>query len=522
MIYTVVLFVISETHSIQTIEARPNQASKEQSIQEHQSHSTQIPSGAGLLHRSAVDDALCEDSQPYTEHDYALLPDVEAGECSSGGEHDGASDYDPAGRDHDGASDYDPGRDHDGASDYDPAGRDHDGASDYDPGREHDGASDYDPAGREHDGASDYDPGELVSVNDDAAMVAEGTTDPVGRFAMLDDQQVDSFIDQQRNRNTLRKTKCHVELFTSYLVSRGELRDPSEIPAPELDDFMAAFFISVRQVGGKEYEPATLRSIQSSLERYLKGKRYGKSIITGTEFVRSKEALVSKCRFLRKIGKGRKPNQKRAPTQEEIQTIWESGAIGGDDPESLQLAMWWIINSRFRKRSNQENQALRWGNLSLCTSDSGVKYLAMNEEDNAADPGSNPVYEDTNNPKCCPVALYELYSSKRPSSMCQSASRFYISPKIFTGNMFKHATTWYKIQPHGINSIKKYMRLIAKRAGVPLEVSLNRGEKKRSGFFAAAVRSSTFNFPKTTIFPRHPQDSTATKVLYANCVLMVL
>ena len=116
-----------------------------------------------------------------------------------------------------------------------------------------------------------------------------------------------------------------------------------------------------------------LKSIQSSLERYLKENRYGYSIVSGDEFFRSLEAIRSKGRELKKTGKGNKPNRKRAPT--EIAMMWSSGALRSGSPENLQYTMWWIINTRFGKRVNKENHVIRWGDVALNTNSMGTTYL---------------------------------------------------------------------------------------------------------------------------------------------------
>ena len=198
----------------------------------------------------------------------------------------------------------------------------------------------------------------MQSVEVEVEDVPEGNT----RFALFDNEELDFFIDGQKNTETKRKTESHIRLLKSFLEMRGEVRELYLIPPPVLDDLLALFFVSVRkESGNEEYEPCTLKGMQSSFERHLKEHSYSHSVIASAEFFKSREAIRSKCRQLKKKGKGNKPNKKRAPTQEEISKMWESGALGSGTPETLQHTMWWIVNTRFGKRVNKENEVMKWG-----------------------------------------------------------------------------------------------------------------------------------------------------------------
>jgi hypothetical protein len=263
---------------------------------------------------------------------------------------------------------------------------------------------------------------------------------------------------------------------------RGEVRELHLIPPVILDDLLAIFFVSVRKEGGKEYEPCTLKGMHSSIARYLKEHSYSNSLVTSAEFFKSREAIRSKCRQLKKQGKGNKPNKKRAPTQEEIKKMWESGALGSATPETLQHTIWWIVNTRFGKRVNKENQGMKWGDILLKTNATGKKYLTYNERetktrqgDNIADiKGPIKVFEDTDYPKYCPVRHFEMYAKARPTSMCEPQSRFYLQPKKFSDQKSAESELiWYKNQPHGINSLQKYMHIIVNKAGIAKDVTLS-------------------------------------------------
>ena len=219
------------------------------------------------------------------------------------------------------------------------------------------------------------------------------------------------------------------------------------------------FFLSVRKEshsdGDNEYEPCTLKGMQSSLERYLKEQKYGESIITGRSFFQSREAIASKCRELKKKGKGNRPCRKRAPSQNELNQMWEKGALGSQSPKTLQNTIWWIMCTRFGKRGNKENYDMRWGDVQVQSNADGTKYLTCNERETKTRQGHDvkevreeiKVYEDTEELQYCPVRMFELYAQKRPVEMLEPGSKFYLQPKFFTNQeSMEQESVWYKKQ----------------------------------------------------------------------------
>ena len=62
--------------------------------------------------------------------------------------------------------------------------------------------------------------------------------------------------------------------------------------------------ISGTEKSGEEYEPTTLRGFIASVERHLKKQGYSDSIITGQPYAKTRDALKSKQKQLKRLGKG--------------------------------------------------------------------------------------------------------------------------------------------------------------------------------------------------------------------------
>ena len=99
-----------------------------------------------------------------------------------------------------------------------------------------------------------------------------------------------------KNPATVRKTKSDIKKFTDFLAVEQETRPFETIPPKELDMHLARFFLSVKKGNRSECEPDTIKSYQSSLQRYLNDRNYPESLITGASFKHSRDVLTSKPR----------------------------------------------------------------------------------------------------------------------------------------------------------------------------------------------------------------------------------
>ena len=120
------------------------------------------------------------------------------------------------------------------------------------------------------------------------------------RFVAQTAQTVDEFLQSEENKNTAYKTKRHIHLLKEYLQSTGEFREIHQIPPLELNEILSMFILSVRKKNGDEYEPATIRSIISSIDRHLKNNYYSSTIVSGDEFFKTRNVLTKKQKSLKK------------------------------------------------------------------------------------------------------------------------------------------------------------------------------------------------------------------------------
>ena len=131
------------------------------------------------------------------------------------------------------------------------------------------------------------------------------------RFLDVTYDDMTKFVNQQKNPNTQRKTGQHLKLFSQFLATKGEYIKLWDIAPSELDDYLAIFFLSVRNHRCRRWvlrvQVLNMNHVHS---RVLKENKYAHNILTSDQFFTSREAIAAKCRNLKKQGRGSRPNRK--------------------------------------------------------------------------------------------------------------------------------------------------------------------------------------------------------------------
>ena len=146
-------------------------------------------------------------------------------------------------------------------------------------------------------------------------------------FVQLSSHDVQSFIAQQENKNTQKKTLCDVMKFKRFLENKKEYKEIHQIDADQLNEYLANFCLSVRKSDGSDYEPCSLRNIHvvSSIDRKLKRHKYPSNIFgdNSNTFQLTRDALKAKLKSLKQSRKGNKPKESCPITDHEINILYE-------------------------------------------------------------------------------------------------------------------------------------------------------------------------------------------------------
>ena len=127
------------------------------------------------------------------------------------------------------------------------------------------------------------------------------------RFPALQ-KSVNQFIEEQKNKPTLSKTRRGFGLLSEFLKSMEENRKIEEIQPRELNDFLSELIVTVkRNDHGGDYESSSLRGFIASFNRLLKNVKYSKNIVEDREFEQTRNALNARCKLLKKECRGNRP-----------------------------------------------------------------------------------------------------------------------------------------------------------------------------------------------------------------------
>ena len=91
---------------------------------------------------------------------------------------------------------------------------------------------------------------------------------------------------------------------------------------------MQYFFAEIRKNDGSEYEPDSLHTMLSSLDRWLREKGYKYILIKVKRFEGCRRVLNGKAISLREKGMGKRKNRSDPLTAEEEEQLWEKGILG--------------------------------------------------------------------------------------------------------------------------------------------------------------------------------------------------
>ncbi|CAG2245634.1 unnamed protein product [Mytilus edulis] len=299
------------------------------------------------------------------------------------------------------------------------------------------------------------------------------------RFRDVTDADINSFLQEQLNKNTSKKTKSDLKIFQLFLKSKhDEKRNIEQIPPQELDRYLSFFFLSAtkeKQTNGTfEYEPSSLKSIQQSISRHLKDNEYGCNIITDDEFHKSRQTLSAKFKNLKSLGLGNKPNAADPLTDDDLNKFYMKNVMGSNSPRSLTNAVYINNNYHFGLRGVTEHYNLCWGDISLKVDTNGDEYLQYcRERQTKTRQGENitnlrksgPIaVENKIDRTRCPVFQYKLFRQKRPDTMKKEDSPFYIQASTFQDSNYESKILWYKNLRLGTKSISKIIKDMATEA----------------------------------------------------------
>jgi len=89
------------------------------------------------------------------------------------------------------------------------------------------------------------------------------------------------------------------------------------------------------------------------------------------------------------MGLGNRPNAAEALEPEDEDELYNCGAFGTENPDSLLSTLWFMNTVHFGLRGSHEHRQLKWGDIKLETNPTGNQCLVYNERVTKTRAGSN-------------------------------------------------------------------------------------------------------------------------------------
>lgn len=278
----------------------------------------------------------------------------------------------------------------------------------------------------------------------------------VARFPIISSDEIHELKSVTSNKNTSRSTKQWMNVFRSWCRCRHLEYVSIETMAPEeLDKVLSKFYAEVRKKDGDDYEPESLKIMQSAIERYLK-ENYSLSIVQSMEFHSSREMLNAKAISLRQQGKGQRPNKAQPMTSEEESALWEKGQLGDFNGKVLTNVNFKNLTEQLGFRGRPEHYDAYVEDVTIRQREDGTEVVEFRKGPTKTRSGGLTIRRrttpqamfSTDGGKSDPVRLFKLWLSKRPEGM-KNTGPIYLS----IINRPESADVWYTNVRMGQNTI---------------------------------------------------------------------
>ena len=262
------------------------------------------------------------------------------------------------------------------------------------------------------------------------------------------------------NTNTRRSVDKWVNVYKKWATQQSINQNLEYFDGDYLDEVLRKFYTEVRKKDGTDYEPESLRVMQSSLQRHLAEVGSNWNILKDSKFIESRRILESKSRTLKELGMGKKKHSSDTLRVEDEDILWSTEKLGDNNSTSLVQTMWFLTTQHFGLRGCREHSSLHVEDF-VFHYENNTEYIEFHEDPTIPRQSTQRPTERVTNTKMfavggvrCPVRLFKLYLSKRPEEM-KDSGRFYLTPKR---PFIKSIPVWYTKTPVGKNTISGMMK----------------------------------------------------------------
>ena len=216
---------------------------------------------------------------------------------------------------------------------------------------------------------------------------------------------------------------------SDWLIERGKSASFEEASCDELNTMLRQFYGELMPKKGQRYSRSAYMNIRNGINRHLNAPPFSRklNIMQDRDFAPANQVFTAVLKELRRDGMD-KTKHKDVIEKEDIEKMFATGALGTDNPLSLQRKIFFDISFHFARRGREGLRSLKKSSFEVQTDATGKKYVAQtfNEKEKTRQGLSNKeveknvyMYEEPDNPERCKVRSFQLYLSKL-NTHCES------------------------------------------------------------------------------------------------------
>ena len=190
-----------------------------------------------------------------------------------------------------------------------------------------------------------------------------------------------NFVAQTVPKATLEKQKSDFAKFVTFLETKSVRPETlKELDGKTMNALVMTFIMELKPKQGEYFEPRTYTGIIYSLEHKLKEMELSDwDIRSSPSYAGARDVLKAKMAMAKGAGKGNRPNRAQPLSRDEENKMWEKGALGTSDPDTLLRTLWWGLTTGFGLRGQDEHRQLLWEDVTLKTDSEKREFIEYSE-----------------------------------------------------------------------------------------------------------------------------------------------
>ena len=167
--------------------------------------------------------------------------------------------------------------------------------------------------------------------------------------------------------------------------------------------------------------------------------------------------------------------------------LCEKNLLGISNAEALLNTVWLFNSVHFGLRGCEEQRQMTWGDMQLYMEADGTEYLEYSQRQTKTRTGAEPrnvravktkAFAAPNGPPGRdPVAVYKIYSKKRPDAMNKPDAPYYLGIN-YTKSPSSNKL-WFKSSAMAQNKLNSLMKTKAEKGGLSSKRLTNHSARKR-------------------------------------------